>query len=387
MRGVSHYFSAALAAFVIAAGLNVWIAAAHPLSNWPTANLDTSEAARAVAAWHREKATPEIVLLGSSLVVAPVMQAEANYLGNPIERMFNRRSTFLEKQVSDQKRRPHVFCFAIGGEMVSDAYLLAKNVLQQRPPAAIIFGIAPRDVQDSLLPGIQSSETYKTTASLSDSISLLRSHELSFEQGGDLLLSQLVPLWNYRSDFRTYALLRAKKTITAMLPWVVLDRYDAYGNLGPRRIGQFPEEVKGVVLVRPGEAMPHANLEKTRHEYIARYNPLNFEAMDQQFEYLDKLLSLCRQRHINIVMVNMPLSQDNLALMPKGLYTYFWNRVRSECAANNVSLIDMCKAPLTRNDLYADGVHIDSGFSQQFLTDVLAKLRNSKLAFVREKAI
>ena len=84
-------------------------------------------------------------MLGSSLVTAPVMQAEAIYLNRPIERMFHRSPRFLESCLSGELACPvHVFCLAVGGEMVSDAYLVAKQILaKDDKPCAIVYGIGP----------------------------------------------------------------------------------------------------------------------------------------------------------------------------------------------------------------------------------------------------
>jgi DltD protein len=375
-------------ALLVAVLVNVWLGVGHPLSRVPTANLDTGEVQRAITAFKREHSSPSIVFLGSSLVLAPMMQAEANFLGTPVERMNHRRSFFMEAQLSDLPRKPSVFNLAIGGAMVSDAYLLVKNILKgEQQPDAIVFGIAPRDFQDNLLPGIQSTESFRVLAQPEDCWELLRKAPLSYVSTCELLLTQYIPLWKYRQDICAWAVLRGKKTMEACMPWVVFDKYGETLELKPRRHGQFPEEVKGTPRIFPNVAMNHTSREKTRDEYNTRYNPLNKALVDQEFAYFDELLALCKERGIKVMMINMPLSAANLALVPPGFYAYYKERLGPTCKAHDAKLVDMCNQTYSSDSLFADGVHLDTGVSRQFLEEVVREFQVSRVASAFNKSI
>src|SRR5208282_5457307 len=111
----------------------------------------------------------EVVLLGSSLVVAPCLQTESAFQAKPLERFHSRRLTSFGQCLraalgqSAQIQQPaqgqyapstelRSYLLASGGEMASDAYFLEKNVLLDAPDngrhLAIIYGIGPRDFQD-----------------------------------------------------------------------------------------------------------------------------------------------------------------------------------------------------------------------------------------------
>jgi hypothetical protein len=384
--GASWALTSRTAIALLAAVLvNAWLGIAHPLAHVPTLNLDTGEVASCVRAYNRDVANkppnvPLIAFMGSSLMLAPVMQAEANYLGAPVSRMNHRRIAFLERELQDATvPPPQVACLAIGGEMVSDDYLLVKNVLDgKRRPQLIVLGLGPRDFQDNILPGLQSTETFKTLATAGDVMDF--STVPGFHPDADVFISKLSPLWTYRSDVRTYMLLRGKKLMEACLPWVVFDKYGETLELKPRRHGQFPEEVHGTPMVLPNTAMMHATPEATRLEYIRRYNPLNQALIDQQFNCLRRLFALCRQRHIDVCAVNMPLSRSNVALIPGSWYPVYLARLQTLCRAHGVRLVDMNAEPYGDDHCFADGVHLSAAESARFLSDLCHRISSSQTA-------
>jgi hypothetical protein len=364
--------STAVVSFVLAALLNVWFAAANPLAETRTINLQRSEIFTASQSLKGQWHDPQIVILGSSIVTAPIVQAEALYLKTPFARHVKRTSEYAEQLLSKKLDvKPHVVSMAVSGCMVSDAYLVAKNILNQpTKPAAIIYGIAPRDVQDNTLPGIESSETFKVVARLDDLLPLLSDAERSFESKVDLVISRIAPLYNYRSDVHTYYVWRTKKVMERYLPWVIFDKYDDTLVLAPRKQGLFPEEAGGTLMAFPGMPLEHHDLGKTNEDYRNRYQPLKPKLIDVQFQYLRELLNLAAKRDVPIAVVNMPLSKTNQDLMPAGFYNAYLQRLNALCGAHQVPLLDLNNAQYTKDDLYVDGVHIKPEISQQLLGEM-----------------
>jgi hypothetical protein len=368
---------------------NGWVAISHPLSNAPTANLDTGEVHRAIEVFKKASDSPLVLFMGSSLVLASMMQSESNFLAQPIPRMVHRRNLFTEQLLSDFSTRPNAYCMAIGGSMSSDDYLLLKNaVLPLHKPDALVIGVAPRDFQDNLMPSVPSTETFRSQANVFDAAEYLSHKEhVESNEAIDVGLSRLSAFYNYRTDLRDYMILRIKKTMQACMPWVAFYRFDEHGVLRASRKGQLPEEVKGTPMILPNIDMPHSPLAATEDNYRRRYLPINPTQVAQQFSYFERLLSLCRQRQIKVVVVNMPLSRSNLALVPDAFYAYYKLRVKQACQAYDVELVDMCIEPYTRDDMFADGVHLTSGVSQQFLRSLCSRLHSSQVAASFNKSI
>jgi len=381
--------SAALCAMLLLALFNGWVSVSHPLSDAPTANLDTGEVRRAEAAFKEADADPKILFMGSSLVLASMTQAESNFLAKPIARMVHRRNYFTEQLLSDFSARPRAYCMAIGGSMSSDDYLLLKNViLPAHKPDALVIGVAPRDFQDNLMPSVPSTETFRSQANMFDAVEYFsRKRRINSNELIEVALGRLCAFYNYRTDIRDYMVLRIKKTMQACMPWVAFYRYDEHGVLRPTRHGQFPEEVKGTPMILPNESMPHMPVQTTLENYRLRYAPINSQQNAQQFSYFERLLKLCRERQIKVVVVNMPLSRANLALVPDGFYAYYKQRVTEACQSYDVELVDMCIEPYTRDGMFADGVHLATGVSQQFLRSLCRRLHSSQVATSFSKSI
>lgn len=384
---VPALLSAVCALFVALAAVDAWLILAHPLANLPIAGLDRGEAYSALRSYARETSPPDVVLLGSSVVTAPVMQSEAIALGQPFPRMTYRRSTVLERDLGrDLGSEPRVFCLASGGQMVSDAYLVAREMLQvQRPPVAIVYGIAPRDFQDNLLMGIDCTEVFQALAHLDDASTLLNSPKLTFDRKMAIVMSRMWALWRYRADLRTYITLRIKKTMEATLPYVVFDKLGPDGKIKPQRKGQYPEEARGTLKAWPNVALEHLTPEQTKNEYFLRYNPMTPDMVATEKDYLDRLLSLCNQKGVPILLVNMPLSAENMSLMPKGLYAQYLDTVKQACSKYDIDFVDMNSKPWNDSTNFVDTVHLLPSTSAGFLSALSEEIARSRIAVAVKK--
>jgi hypothetical protein len=374
--------SATVIAFAFLLVLDAWLGCAHPLRKIPTANLDRGEIFSAVSVYDRQPSAPQLVMLGSSLVTAPVMQAEAIYLNKPVERMFHRNPQFLEHCLAhDFSYTPNVFCLAVGGEMVSDAYLVTKHILA-RPdkPCAIVYGIAPRDFQDNLMPGIQSSEAFHVLAGLDDLPPLLADSNIAWDSKANIIFERVSSLWRYHADLKVYLTLRMKKLMEATMPWVVFDKYGDTLVLKPRKHGQFPEEALGTPSAYPNVAVEHTGAEAARFEYIKRYNPINESMVASESSYLDRLLSLCQEKNVPVLIVNMPISQFNKTLMPVAFYRDYLSRLSTVTKKYDAQLVDLDGAPWDSDSNFVDGVHLSPEVSCRFLQDLAEATAKSQVS-------
>lgn len=385
-----YFLSVTAASAVVLIAINAWLSLAHPLSHLPTATLERGEAFNAISAFKNEPVTPEVVLLGSSLVTAPVMQSEAAFLNHPILRLHERRSRVLEKLLAEKlNTSTSVFCLAVNGAMASDVYLLARHLLfAPHPPHAIIYGIAPRDLQDNLMPGVDTSETFKVVAGLEDTPELLLSPNLSFDRKVDVVAGRIASLWRYRADIRTYLVLRMKKLLEATLPYVTFDKYGETLELKPRKHGQFPEEAKGELRAYPGLALDHLPDRQTCIEYTRRYNPISKAQINTQSNYLEKFLQECQKHGVKVLMVSMPLSQTNKLIMPAGFYQQYREDLHKLCLANHVELLDLDKSPFNQVGTFVDTVHLKPAVSPDFLRTLAESFAQSGacVTLLRNKA-
>ncbi|MFA7336729.1 MAG: DUF1574 family protein [Candidatus Obscuribacterales bacterium] len=416
--------SACLAAVLVAA-IDLTFAFTHPLASINTVNTDKAEPFNAVTAVKRAMkqdideqeqrgkssnataggAGRPVLLLGSSLVVAPALQCEAIYSGKEFKRFHQRRLTSFENylesslvketggsqsQFKSSSSRVRSYCLAMGGQMASDALLVAKEVLPASSAAtagtSIVYGIAPRDFQDNLFPRIDASPIFKIFAQASDLPQLFDSEPtMTAVDRTSACGERISSLYRYRSDWQNLFAIRAKRAIEKCLPFVVFDKYYDTLALKPQKKGLLPGEAIGTPMVVPNSAVDHADWHTTAEEYKRRYNPVKVARVEAQFDYFEELLHLCQERKVNLMVVNMPLSQDNMKALPNGFYKQYLSRADQLCAQYGVEFVDLNQGSWTSNSNYVDSVHLKPENSKAFMQRLaqLTAASNLSLALKR----
>ena len=98
------------------------------------------------------KEKPDIVLLGSSLIMYPFWSMDFVNHKDIGDLFHHHRSLTLEENLTKNGVRPTVFSWAIFGQMASDSYIYANEFLKgEKKPKLLIWGVAPRDFNDAEL--------------------------------------------------------------------------------------------------------------------------------------------------------------------------------------------------------------------------------------------
>lgn len=378
--------SSFVVALVAVVCVDLWFGATSPLIKAPIANLQRTEPFLTAAEYRRDSA-PDVVLLGSSVMVSPLLQAEAMRLQAPIKRMHHRQSQEMAQALSAAGLGDcRVFNFAVAGCMASDAFWITKNVLlanAKEKPRAIVYGVAPRDIQDNIMQqtGIPATESFQCFATVDDALHVKNTIGMNWTKRLELIFGRVSSFWRSRSDLVGLANLRGKKLLESTLPWVAFEKRLANGSVKVKRGGMLREEARGEPMVVPGYALEHISTELTDQEYRHRYNPLSPRMNQLQLGYLEKLIALCRKRRVTLIIVNMPLSEHNHKLMPPTLYPLFVQSVASACRQGQAEFVDLgTTSRYTSDDNFVDGVHLSCEQSRPFLKYLATQLSTTKLA-------
>ncbi|MCC7529076.1 MAG: hypothetical protein IT342_11165 [Candidatus Melainabacteria bacterium] len=387
-------FGVVVTALCLFIAVEAWLAFAHPLARLPVATMEQGELFNSINCIKNEvresNHEPYMVLLGSSLMVAPVVQAESQFRKHPIKRFFERRATVCEDRlnsliVPSDKQAVMVFNGAVGGGMASDDFFVARELLQSKDsPAAIVCGVAPRDFQDNLVPGTYSTSAFQVLANCSDLGQLWSDKNLTADKKFDVAFGRVSSLWRNRAEVKSYFGLLSKKLIEKVCPFIVFDKYGPTLALAAQKAGVFPEEVKGTPMAYPGFAIDHYDSPKTCQQYMRSYNPIDKRMIDEQFAYFDRMLELAGQRGVEVLVVNMPLSQSNKELMPPGFYACYLTRLKDACARRHIHLADYNSAEWDANNNFIDTVHIRPEKSSAFVESLMKFVADSPLALALE---
>lgn len=346
-------FSTAVVALCLLFALDACYSIARPQGKEDRFQLDQSDVLNVIKAYRNEPSPPDVALLGSSLIEVPTIEAAAIAANKPVDRLTHHRCDYFEKELSTQiGYRPTIVSLAVGGEMVSDAYLLSKRLLVgQRAPRAIIYGIGPRDFQDNLMPGVDSSDTFKLLSAVDDLPDLLLSKQLSPETKLALTVENLSGFWSNRTQLASFTSQSLANTVTPLFPEM------------KRSVSEAPKrtDVRTFIagMIAPGQAVWHPDDEYMLQNYLARYNPIAPSQIETQLGYFQRLIQLCKERKIPIMIANMPLGDINRKVMAPGFYEKFLVDTQKICREQNVPYIDLNVAPLASKENFLDTVHLN----------------------------
>jgi hypothetical protein len=319
---------------------------------------------------------PDIVLLGSSLMMSVVHDGDATFLNKTQDAVRHHRSYCLEHLLNDNSKESiSTFSMAIGGQMASDAYAIATTLFSSpAKPKLIIYGIAPRDFIDSMFTDPASSETYRFMSRVSDADLMELAGHRSFWNKSESILTRVIFLYQKRFDFEelTQNFLR---TAYYKLP----SEITRSGNPTPpalREIFKFalPDDNS------PDQWLANPYNPKTMKfrdnltEYRQRYKLFKPKVYETQIEFMARLLSFCEKESIPILLVNMPITQENIRILPGGIYHRYISDIQTLSTQYRARFVDMNLANTFVHSDFADSVHVNGAGAIKFLEQLSKNL-------------
>jgi lysophospholipase L1-like esterase len=118
--------------------------------------------------------------------------------------------------------------------------------------------------------------------------------------------------------------------------------------------------------------------ENNADEYRKRFAGGNDELFKCQTQFLDRFLSLAQRQGIRVVIVNMPLTDANMSLMPPGSYARYSAVVQQACATYGADLLDLNQggSGFTTQD-FKDTAHMNAEGGKKFLDKIAQRLAAS----------
>ena len=289
------------------------------------------------------KAKPTVVLLGSSLIMHPfwAMDAELGDVGD----IFHHHESYRLARDLQQGGVDitSVYSLAVFGEMISDAYIYVNDFLKgDKTPKLVVFGIAPRDFSDADLPAPTASFTFKRLVGLKNI---------------GRYASEYMPGWQEREEFvasHTCYLYGKRWRLSHETTKSVAKGFAKFG------IASDTAEVAPAAGFMLGGTRDERFKISTK-EYTRRYQGIGEKDLSLQLGFLNKILETCKNRGIKLVMVNMPLTEVNRALLPAGFYDRYRDQV-SQLASNysdNTKFVDLGTSPAFKDHDYWDTAHLN----------------------------
>ncbi len=333
--------------------------------------LDQNPVVSKVPEFFNSNVKPNILLLGSSLPMTAVARWDAQFArsldSSTLEAVRTyTQALYLEHLLAKRFGKPvKVFNLTCVAMMASEARLILTRAIDAgKAPQMVVYGVAPRDFIDNTVPPLGKTPVYEVLADWRCLNDLISRH-LTPEEIQNTLISYAWYFFKVKADYRTLLTLLACDSLgrSPTLYAALLEK---------PKPGASTESTVGSTLPEQSEfgetstATPQSSLAENAAfhrdlaNYQARYNPPNFSRFAEELQEFRRLLALARTHHITVVVVNMPLTTENRALIPADLHSKYHQDVLSLPARYGHTLVNLqAKDTFNRAD-FSDSVHTNA---------------------------
>lgn len=327
----------------------------------------------AIHEYHKDKtARPDVVFLGSSLMLVPIDGVDADYTKVPIDGSKHHKSIFFEDKFKEYSGNSvSTFNLALPGEMPSDAYLLTKFLLKdEKRPDVLVYGVGPRDFMDNLLPSPKATDPFRYLSRLGDYSERIDLIAPKWEERLGYELARLFYPLAESENITTSLSRSANKWLTAALPTVkpsdVAKRRLLLPEYHPFEI--LPDEC----FFRPTTDADRPKFLDNVDEYRKRYKKLKWDTFLSQMQFLTDILDIAADRGTHVVLVAMPITDINRQLISDQAWKEYKSRLETLAEEKGATYIDMYASKEFPFEDFGDTVHLHSGGGRRLL-DLLAK--------------
>lgn len=344
---------------------------------------DASQSGRPCSWWLSrayldEKNSPDVVLFGSSQLGC-LAGADARFQNRKLDFVTDKRCKIFESKLKEQTRYDaSVFSCGSPGQMISDHYLIAKSFFPLRKPRLIVLTLAPRDFIDNFLADVTATESYRFFAKyLSDDAASRKLLLASWPEQVKDSIEHLFPM----------------KGVSQLIPWNSL-----IGRLPLPSPAQKQEEKElgWLFSVNPDSDLMHPlmcmtlpemprDFKDNTLEYSKRYHNCNPPIYLKEVAFLNQLLQYAQEEKIKVLVVGMPLTAANRALLPEVFWSNYKMAVKTACAQNQAALLDLSDAQsqgFVTSD-FIDTVHLSQDGGEKLIgkiTTAIAQDRSMRMA-------
>jgi hypothetical protein len=327
---------------------------------------------------------PDAVLFGSSLMMIPTACRDADYLNVTIDPVVHPYSQYLQAKIAEKTgRQLKCFNFALPGGMISDHYMIVSSLFSnERKPKLAIFGLSLRDFIDSGVecaastPAYHYFSRYKTESEID---ALLPLSMPSIFNRGQYLADRYIYLLGKRLQIQVMAEEAISSAVTK-----AIDSTDRAGRSKPSlepstQVSTKPdsnpdaalsgtEVTEGMVALQPNAFYPWQD---NSREYKKRFKSANQSMFKVQTEYFKRMIAQLKSEGVEVLIVNMPLTPANMALMPKGSYEQYMSLMQQTAREPGCTLLNLNDGKTFVASNFKDPVHMN-GSGGKILIDKIA---------------
>jgi hypothetical protein len=131
------------------------------------------------------------------------------------------------------------------------------------------------------------------------------------------------------------------------------------------------EVEEGMFIVK---AHQEKSFQDNTAEYRKRYRTANENIFCVQARFLQMLLALCKDSGIAVIVVNMPVTAQNMQLLPAGTYERYLQVLSAESDKHGATFIDLNQDPRFTPDDFYDTIHMNAGGGKKLADAILSEI-------------
>lgn len=390
MRILHSCFLLTILFIAITDGLLIHFKPLKHFNNLGFTPLDLNPLVAKLPEFMKQGGNPDLLLLGSSLVVIPAVRCDDELNGKRTRYDQEYRRTYmngynkaqtLQKMLVERMHRPVALAnLGIIASMMSDHQLILEKALKSgKKPKLVVCCLAPRDFLDNYRSQVETTPVYQVLADAQFLQDLINRHAKL-----DEILSYTTGLlWHYyqvRADYKTIIIGQTAALLnrpTSLFMAALANDGNTTAKRGDQDNSAVDSHVQPVQKVPDYESPP--NTLDDLNNYKKVYLPVNDKCFETQRTYLEKLLKQCQDSHTPILIVNMPLTKQNKEILPPELWTRYFAMVKGLCTKYGASYYDADLADYTLAD-FEDSCHMNAQGGKKFYKAVLEPIsKNLKL--------
>lgn len=345
---------------------------------------------------------PDVAFLGSSLMVSSAIETDVETYAMALDMTLYRRAKYFEEVVRDRTgKNIRTLNLASPAQLPSDSYLtLKESIAEGVRPGIVLYGIAPRDfINGTNVEYPFETACYQYLRRLIPTDDIDRALDQATAKNSGWPWNTLPVSWNLldqptlRRFFSTQPVMRAAVDLrvvcevsTQELVGVVLNRLGI-----PQRHFLYVRYL--LPNFKPLHMVPGAllagwtyNSKKKGPEYydntqayVERYANPSQAFYDSQMASLNRIVELCHGEGIKLVVINMPIREDNVAILSRQWRSRYERDLRQKTAGLGTTYLDLCHFDQYTKADYGDPVHLNGKGGRKFTQTLISRLMSADI--------
>lgn len=302
---------------------------------------------------------PDVVVMGSSLVLMPSVRCDEKAEGKKpcydtwvYERLVPEytKADYFAKQLQEQLGfNLSVKNLGVASSIMSDHQGIFETMLGVgKKPRLVILGIAPRDFLDNTISKPMNTPTRSFLTEFHDTSILPE----SFTAEG---------LQKYPTKLEH----RFKK----VMAYIKTHAIDVACN-----VSKHPASADYVSTGGDGSERPNKLADLDRYKNL--YNPPNYEMLNTQVGYLRDFLISAEHNGVNVLIVNMPLTRQNLSALNSDALKEYKRQVNHLAMNYKATFLDLGSTSTYSLNDFEDCCHLNSKGGHKFFDDLIVAVKS-----------